>query len=41
MEFTVKQIGKVTNQISERKDVAWGNDLSEIIIDRSQDTGTT
>lgn len=39
MEIIMKPIGVVRNEVTDRKDVSWGNDISAIILDRQFASG--
>ena len=35
MDLTVRPIGTVKNYVTDRKDTAWGEDVSDVILDRA------
>ena len=35
MDLTVRPIGTVKNHVTDRKDTAWGEDVSDVILDRA------
>ena len=35
MDLTVRPIGTVENYVTDRKDTAWGEDVSDVILDRA------
>ena len=39
MELTMKPVGRVQNQVADRKDHAWGTDISSIVLDEPYVSG--
>ncbi|MBR6443309.1 MAG: tRNA (N6-threonylcarbamoyladenosine(37)-N6)-methyltransferase TrmO [Clostridia bacterium] len=39
MELTMKPVGRVQNQVADRKDHAWGADISSIVLDEPYVSG--
>ena len=39
MDLEINPIGKVKNQVTDRKDTSWGNDISTIVLEEPYQTG--